>query len=50
MFDRFKSKFFMGPPTLDATFSIYDGAWKYDFDEKSPNSIYKQIDTDPRPR
>lgn len=50
MFDRFKSKFFMGSPTVDATFSIYNGAWKYDFDEKSPNSIYKQIDTDPRPR
>lgn len=49
MFDRFKSKFFMGAPTVDATFKIFDGSWKYDYDTSNPESIYNQIKTDPRP-
>lgn len=50
MFERFKSKFFLVPPSVAATFSIYEGAWKYDFNEASAFSISKQIEMDPRPK
>jgi protein-L-isoaspartate O-methyltransferase len=49
MFSQFKNKFYLGRPSKDSAFKIYEGAWKYEFEKMSVDEIWKILDKDPRP-
>ena len=49
-FNRFASKFILDAPLDANAFNVYAGGWKFDFEEKSDEEIWQQIEADPRPK
>lgn len=50
IFAKFAQKFSHEIPSASAAYSLYHGAWKYDFDRKTPQDIIEVIDSDQRPK
>lgn len=50
IFAKFAQKFSHEVPTASAAYSLYRGAWKYDFDRITSQDIIKAIDSDQRPK